>query len=76
MKGAINMRQLLEKLRRRRRARALYRIYVTDALYALCGFAGIELKGRYIDALKAADKADGMALSRARLDEMGIEVVS
>ena len=70
------MKRMIEALRRRRRAREMYRIYVTDALYALCGFAGIELKGRYIDALRENGAADGAAASRRRLDDMGIEVVS
>lgn len=30
-----------------------YRVYVTDALYALCGFVGIRLKGRYYDLVRS-----------------------
>jgi len=73
-KEVIDIGHLLEAFRRRLRARALYRIYVTDALYALCQFAGIALKGRYIDALRAPG-AEGMALAQDRLRDMGIEVM-
>lgn len=66
---------LMEAVERRRRE-ALYRVYVTDALYGLCAFAGVRLKGRYADALRPPEARDGMALSVRRLEEMGIEVVN
>lgn len=68
------MHKLLTYLRRRAREERLYRIYVTDALYALCQFAGIGLKGRYADAIRPS-APDGRALARERLESMGIEVI-
>ncbi len=44
-----------EKERRREEA---YRVYVTDALYALCGFVGIRLKGRYCELVRSEGNGD------------------
>ena len=35
-----------------------YRVYVTDALYALCGFVGIRLKGRYCEMVRSEGTGD------------------
>lgn len=63
------------------RREEIYRVYVTDALYALCGFAGIRLKGRYCDLVRAEGPGNrehsggGMGTALERLREMDIEVV-
>ena len=41
-----------------RRREEAYRVYVTDALYALCGFVGIRLKGRYCDLMRSEEAGD------------------
>ena len=69
--------------REARRREEAYRVYVTDALYALCGFAGIRLKGRYCDLVRLEGTGDqdrtdgnkGMGTALERLGEMEIEVV-
>ena len=64
-----------------RRREEAYRVYVTDALYALCGFVGIRLKGRYCDLIRSEEAGDtgkpavGMGMALERLGEMEIEVV-
>ncbi|MBR2697894.1 MAG: hypothetical protein IKE76_04810 [Clostridia bacterium] len=64
-----------------RRREEMYRVYVTDALYALCGFAGIRLKGRYCDMVRApgdggTERTDrGMGTALDRLRDMDIKVV-
>ena len=63
-----------------------YRVYVTDALYALCGFVGIRLKGRYCEMVRSEGTGDkekttgsagagGMGAALERLEKMEIEVV-
>lgn len=63
-----------------------YRVYVTDALYALCGFVGIRLKGRYCELVRSEGNGDkgkmtgsagagGMGAALERLEKMEIEVV-
>ena len=67
--------------REARRREEAYRVYVTDALFALCGFAGIRLKGRYCDLVRSEESGDtgksagGMGTALERLGEMEIEVV-
>ena len=71
----------VEEREAERRREEAYRVYVTDALYALCGFAGIRLKGRYCDLVRAGESGDtersagGMKAALERLGEMEIEVV-
>ncbi len=40
------------------RREEVYRVYVTDALYALCAFVGIRLKGRYCELVRAERAED------------------
>ncbi len=80
--GGVMMGDVEEREAERRREEA-YRVYVTDALYALCGFAGIRLKGRYCDLVRSEGTGDqartdgsrGMGTALERLGEMEIEVV-
>ncbi len=63
--------------RKRRDHEESYKVYVTDCLYALCGFTGNKMSRRYCDLINPApiDNRPGDVIARERLESYGIEVV-
>lgn len=49
-------------------AEALYRLFVTDALYGICAFLGVPLRERYaeaLDELQSGDPGEGPGIPEA-----------
>ena len=63
--------------RKRRDHEESYKVYVTDCLYALCGFTGNKMNRRYFDLINPTpiENRPGDVIARERLESYGIEVV-